>query len=149
MKKILFLFLSVIFSCAAMAQSQDDTVTVYCQIMGENTNFFGLGTKCKVKVDFGQGEGLWSSEGNKLVDANGKDIKFESMIDALNYMSDHGWEYVDNMFFTKGSGNVIHYLLKKEVPASELNTAMPATKDSTKAGKKTSSDTDKYRDDIY
>lgn len=107
-------------------------MTVFCQIMGENTNVFGLGSKCKVKVDFGQGEGMWSSDGNKLVDEAGKDIKFASMIDALNYMSEQGWEYVDSMFFTKGSGNVIHYLLKKEVPVAELKNALPATKNSSK-----------------
>ena len=63
---------------------------------------------------------------------DGKDLKFNSLIGALNYMSLQGWELVDTKSVTTGCGFVgayggasststtVYYIFCKEVPDEEL-----------------------------
>lgn len=63
---------------------------------------------------------------------DGKDLKFNSLIGALNYMSLQGWELVDTKSVTKGSGFVntygggsststtVYYIFCREVLDDEL-----------------------------
>lgn len=63
---------------------------------------------------------------------DGKDLKFVSLIGALNYMSLHGWELVDTKSVTSGSGyvgayggasstsTIIYYIFTKDVSDEEL-----------------------------
>ncbi len=41
-------------------------------------------------------------------------ITFNSMVDALNFMHDNGWEYVNNYAVSVGNSSVYKYLLKKK-----------------------------------
>lgn len=56
-----------------------------------------------------------------LKDNQGKPIKFESMIDAMNYMSSKGWSFVDAYAITSGNKNVYHWIMKLSVPLSEVS----------------------------
>jgi hypothetical protein len=61
---------------------------VYAELSCEGQLF---STKVKVSIDFGQSTSWLSSMSeSRLVDRNGKDIKFNSMIDALNYLAQFG-----------------------------------------------------------
>ena len=96
------------------------TRPIYCLLLGKSTNVLGLGSKCTVEVDFGEGQSVWrGGVDNTLVDEKGKPIKFNSMIDALNFMTRYGWEFVNAYVITVGNQHVYHWLLKKEVPISE------------------------------
>ena len=55
--------------------------------------------------------------GNKdgVVDESGRLIKFNSMVDALNYMGERGWVFEQAYTVTAGNENVYHWLLSKEV----------------------------------
>jgi hypothetical protein len=44
-----------------------------------------------------------------------KKIKFNSMIDAMNFMGTQGWEFVQAYVMTDNNQNVRHWLLKKEI----------------------------------
>lgn len=44
-----------------------------------------------------------------IKDENGKDLKFTSLIGALNYMSLQGWELMETKSVTNGSGYVNAY----------------------------------------
>ena len=82
----------------------------YVQIVG--TSKF-LSTKVFVQIDFGQ-ETKFFNRDNVIKDENGKILDFNSMIDALNFMTSHGYEFVQAYAFSvSGSQNVYHYLLKK------------------------------------
>lgn len=71
-----------------------------------------------------------------LKDENGKDIKFTSLIGAMNYMSLQGWELLETKSVTKGSGFVgayggasstdtkVYYIFCKEVSDDELQEAV-------------------------
>lgn len=95
------------------------TKTVFAELLGWNTNVFGLGSNAKVEVDFG--EENWSgwrgNDGrNLLVDEEGKQIKFNSMIDAMNFMGERGWKFEAAYIVTVAGQNVIHWLMSKVIP---------------------------------
>lgn len=105
MKKIaIVLFLSLV---AVLSHAQGRT---YCELVGTQ-NLLG---KVVVSVDFGQ-TSLFSD--NRLVDENGDVLKFNSMVDAMNYMGALGWEfeqaYVVTHSYGKNSSNIYHWLLSK------------------------------------
>ena len=113
MKKCLFLMLMFI-SMSTMAQKP---YKVFCELLGTGKLF---SNKVTVTVDFGQETSLWAGASKQyLVDDNGKTIKFNSMVDAMNYMGKRGWEFEQAYVVTIGNQNVYHWLLSKEVTRDE------------------------------
>ncbi|GHT06920.1 hypothetical protein AGMMS49525_15690 [Bacteroidia bacterium] len=105
---------------------------VYCELFGETAQkLFKISTAVVVKANFGQKRkatvviggsgGAGAGFGEYLTDENGEKIKFNSMIDALNYMGLQGWEFVQTystaVVGTKGLQLV--WLLKKEITPEE------------------------------
>ena len=75
---------------------------VYAQLSCEEQLF---STKVKVSIDFGQSTSwLFSMSESRLVDKDGKEIKFNSMIDAMNYLTQFGWRFAQAYVVPKGSG---------------------------------------------
>ena len=113
MKKCLFLML-MFTSMSTMAQKP---YKVFCELLGTGKLF---SNKVTVTVDFGQETSLWAGASKQyLVDDNGKTIKFNSMVDAMNYMGKRGWEFEQAYVVTIGNQNVYHWLLSKEVTRDE------------------------------
>ena len=88
----------------------------YCEIKAKKAGFFG--NKISIEVDFGQGDpsilDLFKGKSNTLKDdQSGRIKKFNSVVDALNYMSGLGWEYINCMVITDGKENVYHYVMRK------------------------------------
>ncbi|MEG1759302.1 MAG: hypothetical protein RSC12_01000 [Alistipes sp.] len=80
----------------------------YCEIMANH-----LPLKVKVLVDFGQSTKKWGY--NYLKDEQGENRKFNSAVEALNFRSQQGWEFVQA--YTSGENNEItHYLLRTKQP---------------------------------
>ena len=75
---------------------------VYAQLSCEGQLF---SSKVKVSIDFGQSTSwLTSMSESRLVDRDGKEIKFNSMIDALNYLTQFGWRFAQAYVVPTGSG---------------------------------------------
>lgn len=112
MKKILILLL-LGMSLEMLSQEKQ----VYCELVGTSTSFFG--TEVAISVDFGQSRKLFQSQ--MIVDELGSAIIFNSMIDALNWMGELGWEFVQAYIVTSESSkqNVYHYLLTKKIKEGE------------------------------
>lgn len=105
---MMFLFSGLLFS-------QNAPKFVYAEIVG--TAKF-MSTKVTIEVNSGQRMKTYAD--NRLKDPKtGKPIKFNSMIDALNFMGKQGWEFVQAFVITESNANVYHYLLKK--PFSDLS----------------------------
>ena len=76
---------------------------VYAQLSCEGQLF---STKVKVSIDFGQSTSWLSSMSeSRLVDKDGKEIKFNSMIDALNYLTQFGWRFAQAYVVPNDSGS--------------------------------------------
>ena len=83
--------------------------------------------KNSIKLDDGS-----NKKPQTIKDENGRDLKFRSLIGALNYMSQQGWELIDTKSVTSGHGLVmggygsgssdtkVYYIFFKEVSDQEL-----------------------------
>ena len=113
MKKIMLIMAMMMAVCSAQAQSVNqpgEKYPVYCSLKGYN--FWGVG-KVKVQLDLGYKSNSFES----LLDENGKKIKFNTMMEVINYMAKRGWELDQVCFFTEGmtKTNVANYVLKKYI----------------------------------
>lgn len=124
MKKIILTAILLIAFTLSNMYSQDQPkpgkTFVYCELVGMGQL---LSTKVTVMVDFGQKTKLFDD--TRLKDADGKPIKFNSMVDAMNYMGKDGWQFVQAYIVTLSNQNIYHWLLKKEMDNSaiqEVNT---------------------------
>ncbi len=113
MRKFLFLLLMIV-SVNTWAQ---EPYKVYCELLGTGKL---LSNKVTVIIDFGQETSFWNGASNQyLVDDKGKKIKFNSMVDAMNYMGKRGWKFEQAYVVTTSNQNVYHWLLSNEVTEVE------------------------------
>ena len=116
MKKVLWLIVCLMTMVVSVnAQSEtNDTQETYCMIVG--TQKF-MSSKCTFTIDYGQSTRfLDGATKMKLTDENGETIKFNSLMDACNYLGSLGWvlhnayAMVDNK-----QGTCYHYVFKKTI----------------------------------
>ena len=69
-------------------------------------------TKVKVYVDYGQ---KWSFKRQNIMTDDKKVVRFNSSVDALNFMNDNGWDYIEQTVQNNGDGNITYkYLMKRK-----------------------------------
>ena len=106
-----FLFILLFFIITTIIFSQDfDLKDIpkdieYCEIIG---TAFAQGLAPIITIDFGQ---KWIAK--KAIKRDGKVFSFNSMIDALNWMAQNGWEYVGG-YVLLGTPVQYHYILKRK-----------------------------------
>lgn len=116
MKKLLIL------GCLALslhgAAQQNNNVEQYCEVVATPKL---LSNKVTIEVDYGEEKSFWKN--NRLKDEDGKLKKFNTVIDALNYMGKMGWKLVNAFPIAAGNNSqpVYHYVFKKEFPRSETD----------------------------
>lgn len=118
MKKVFLLLAISVLTLSAAAQDVTinevplKSITVdYLQIVGTSKSF---SNKVTISIDYGQHTKLISAKGTSVKDEAGKVVAFNSMIDALNFLSKHGYEFVNSNLISVGGQNVYHYLLKRK-----------------------------------
>lgn len=92
MKSIICFFILAI-AVQLSGQNADSTIWRYADI---TYPLGGFTSKAKVDVDYGESATGWGIVSEKLEDNAGKPIKFKSPVDALNWMSERGWELVQS-----------------------------------------------------
>ncbi len=103
---LLFLFPSALF-----AQKMEK----YCEMVAIGKLF---SHKVNITVDFGEEKGFFKD--TRLRDDEGSVVKFNTVVDALNYMGTQGWKMINAFPMSTNGENVYHYYFKKEYDASEL-----------------------------
>ena len=83
----------------------------YIQIVGTAKL---LSNKVNIQIDFGQQDKLWKSSDTFIKDEKGKFLELNSMIDALNFFSKNGYEFIDAYAITVQNQNVYHYIMRKK-----------------------------------
>jgi hypothetical protein len=120
MKKLLASVLLIyLFQLRSSAQTINnvplkDIDVEYIEIVGTPAVF---SNKLTIELDFGQENKFWSNKEYELRDADGKRIKFNSMIDALNFMGKNGYELIMPYIVpstTSSNGSIYHYLLRRK-----------------------------------
>ncbi len=107
---IILLFLS------SVAHSQDTLkVEQYCEVVATGRL---LSNKVTIAIDYGEERSIWKD--HRLKDEDGKFKKFNSVIDAINYLGKQGWKLVNAFPVSESNGpKVYHYVFKKEFLKSE------------------------------
>ena len=117
MKKIILILAIIFMAISAKAQStiqsEDGKYPVYCDLKAYN--FWGVG-KVKVMLDMGavsNGGGSFES----LYGEDGKQIKFNTVMAAVNYIAKRGWSLEKTYYISEGMKQqaVIHYVMMKRV----------------------------------
>lgn len=109
MKKVFLFIMLCMMSVSVNAQNVKNDgkpYAFYCQLVGMKN----LSGQLRLKI-------LWNNlkTENNLRDEKGEKIEFFTMVDAMNYMSKRGWDYVECITY----GNVVHYLFRKYVTTDE------------------------------
>ncbi len=115
MKKI-FAFSVILFS-SIECFSQVDTAKIeqYSAVVATPRL---LSNRVTIDIDFGEGRSIWKD--NRLKTEEGKVKKFNSVIDALNYMGNNGWQLVNAFPISTGTNTfVYHYVFRKWFLKSE------------------------------
>lgn len=110
-------YLIILAMLAFMAPLPSQARKAYAQLLGTQKGLFS--NKVKVTVDFGQNVSFWKPGDMTIVDKNGKDVVFYSMVDAMNFMGQFGWEFVQAYVVTENNQNVYHWLMTKEVNSDD------------------------------
>ncbi len=125
MKRILLMTAALIFSIGIYAQNKTindnikqqylgiDTASskiVYCEIVGIQKF---MSKKVVISIDFGQEQTYFSD--NRLVDESGKPVVFNSMVDAINFMSKRGWELHSTMLVGQNNQYTYHFVMQKKI----------------------------------
>ena len=114
--KLLLLSLILLFlNGRSQAQTVNDVPiseieAEYIQIVGTSKLF---NNKVTIQIDFGQENKVWVAKDTQVKDTDGKLLTLNSMIDALNFMSSNGYEFVDAYAITIGNQNVYHYVMRR------------------------------------
>lgn len=110
MRQIVFCVLVMIASVTVIAEPKK----YYCEVKGVQNSF---STGLKIIFDFGENPvySIWNGlkSKQKLVDENGKEIPFNSMVDAGNYLSDKGWDFVQAYTSVYDGRYVQHWIFTK------------------------------------
>ena len=115
MEKIFII--SIILFTSLVSFSQNDTTKIeqYCEVVATPRL---LSNKVTIDVNYGEEKSIWKD--TRLKNDEGKLKKFNTVIDALNYMGKEGWIFVNAFPVTNGTTQIYHYAFKKLFLKSEV-----------------------------
>ena len=108
MKKILILVF-LVSGFASYAQTDTTKIEQYCQVIATARLF---SNKVTIDIDFGEEKSFWKD--NRLTSYDGRLKKFNTVIDALNFMGKEGWIFINAYPVYNGNTDIYHFGFKKE-----------------------------------
>ena len=115
MKKLFIISLVLFSTPSAFAQVNASKVEQYCQIIATPRLF---SNRVTIDIDFGEEKSIWRD--NRLTTYDGKLRKFNTVIDALNYMGKDGWIFINAYPVSIGQTVIYHFAFKKEFLISDV-----------------------------
>lgn len=115
MKKIIVFVFVLITSISSNAQSDSTKVEQYCQVIATPKL---LSNRVTISIDFGEQRSFWKD--NRLKEYDGSLRKFNTIIDALNFMGREGWLFINAYPVKMGEIEIYHFAFKKQVLKAEL-----------------------------
>jgi hypothetical protein len=71
-----------------------------------------------IDIDFGEEKSIWRD--NRLKTYDGRLRKFNTVIDALNYMGKDGWIFINAYPVSFGGTVIYHFAFKKKFLTSDV-----------------------------
>src|SRR5689334_25057126 len=90
MKKIIYSGLFLLLSNLTYAQLDTTKIEQYCQLVSTPSL---LSNKVTIDIDFGGEKSIWKDTRMRTYDGHLK--KFNTVIDALNFMGKEGWIFIN------------------------------------------------------
>ncbi|MEO6456086.1 MAG: hypothetical protein ABIN97_18540 [Ginsengibacter sp.] len=115
MKKIIILLTLTFTTFQLFSQSDTTKVEQYCEVVATPRSF---SNKVTIDINYGEERSLWRD--NRLKNDEGKLKKFNSVVDALNYMGKDGWLFVNAFPGTVPNEKIYHYVFKKTFLISQI-----------------------------
>jgi hypothetical protein len=110
MKKIFIIALSLLGSLHSFAQTDTVKVEQFCLVIATPRL---LSNKVTIDIDFGDEKKFWSD--NRLRTREGKVKKFNTIIDAMNFMGREGWSFINAYPVKFGDTEIFHFAFRKLV----------------------------------
>ncbi len=109
MKKVI-VFCIVFYSCLqSFSQTDSTTIEQYCAVIATPRL---LSSRVTINIDYGESRSVWND--NRLRTEEGKVKKFNTVIDALNYMGNNGWQLVNAFPISTGANQFVYnYVFRK------------------------------------
>ena len=123
MKKVVIISIVLLSSIVSNAQTDTSKVEQYCQLILMQRL---LSNKVTIDLDFGEEKSFWKD--TRLKTANGKIKKFNTIIDAMNYMGTAGWIFINAYPIRTGESEIYHFAFKKLFVKSELQSSASESK---------------------
>lgn len=115
MKKLFIAALFFFSTLITYAQSDTSRVEQYCQVIVTPRL---LSNKVTIDIDFGEEKSFWRD--TRLKSDGGRVRKFNTVIDALNYMGKEGWAFINAYPVRMGDSEIYHFAFKKQFQKTEL-----------------------------
>lgn len=116
MKQNIILSIVLLVSIHSFSQTDTTKVEQYCEVIATPRL---LSNKVTMEVNYGEEKSYWRD--TRLKNDDGKLKKFNTIIDALNYMGKEGWVFVNAFPVKIGDVQIYHYGFKKLFTRSELS----------------------------
>jgi len=116
MKRTFILYLALFNSLASFAQADTSKVEQYCQVIASPKL---LSNKVTIDIDFGEEKSFWMD--TRLKTDAGKIKKFNTIIDALNYLGSEGWIFINAFPVRMGETEIYHFAFRKYFSRSEAS----------------------------
>lgn len=117
-KNKVLISLTVSFLMATGARAQTVNIIPISQIETEYIQIIAttklLSTKVTVDIDFGQRNKAFALKDTEIRDGNNQVVNFNSIIDALNFMSANGYEFVQAYTVNISNTVVYYYVMRKK-----------------------------------
>ncbi|MCO5945752.1 hypothetical protein [Mucilaginibacter flavidus] len=108
MKKIFIITLLILGSLHSFAQTDSVKVEQFCQVIATPRL---LSNRVTIDIDFGDEKKFWSD--TRLRTWEGKVKKFNTIIDAMNYMGKEGWSFINAYPVKYGDSEIFHFAFRK------------------------------------
>lgn len=97
------------------AQTDTSAIEQYCQVIATPRL---LSNKVTIDIDFGDEKSIWRD--TRLKTDEGKLRKFYTIIDALNYMGQAGWIFINAYPVKMGTSEIYHFVFRKKILRKEF-----------------------------
>jgi hypothetical protein len=115
MKKLFIFSFAVLAAFISNAQADSTRIEQYCQVIATPRLF---SNKVTIDIDFGEEKSFFKDTRLKTYD--GKLKKFNTIIDALNFMGKEGWVFINAYPVNMGNVEIYHFAFKKQILKADM-----------------------------
>ena len=115
MKKVFILVFVQVVTLVSFAQNDTTKIEQYCQVIVTPRM---LSNKVTIDIDFGEEKSFWADTRIRTYDVKLK--KFNTVVDALNFMGKEGWVFINAYPVNNGNIEIYHFAFKKQFTRAEV-----------------------------